>query len=77
MESRKLTWIDWTYYSACLALMGYTVYVVYTLKDEGTGKLRMLRMARSVCKSTAETVGKWGIKADLAYNRLIDLERMN
>lgn len=78
MDKQKLTWIDWLYYTSCLGLMCYTVYVVYTLKeDDNVGRLRALRVVRSVCEGTAKTVGKWGMKAEVAYHRIIESERMN
>lgn len=77
LMKRKFTWVDWVYYGACFGLMGYTVYAVYSMRDEdGTGKLHALRLAKAVCESTARTVGQWGMKADVAYHRIIESERM-
>jgi hypothetical protein len=77
MDKRGFTWVDWVYYSTCVGIMGYMVYAVYSLRDEGTAKLRVLRGVRRVCEDTARTVGGWGLKADVLYHELIDSERMN
>lgn len=74
---RKLGWVDYVYYGACLVLMGYSVYLMYAMQEENTGKLRLLRVADKVCKRTAETVGQWGMSAESAYHRIIESERMN
>lgn len=74
---RKLGWVDYTYYGACLVLMGYTVWLMYSIQEGNMGKLRLLRVADKVCKRTAETVGQWGMSAEAAYHRIIESERMN
>jgi hypothetical protein len=76
MNRRKLTFADWMYYGSCVGMLGYCAYVVYSLRNEGTAKLRVLRGIRHVCESTAHTVGEWGMKAELMYNQIIERERM-
>lgn len=74
---KKLTWIDYTYYGLVLGLTAYTVYLIYNLSHEGQGKLRTLRLVSGLCKKSASMVGTWGMRAETAYHRIIDAERMN
>lgn len=73
-EHRRITATDWTILLLSFAVSGIVVYLV--LVPDRSGKVAYYYTLYNSAQCLAAHIGQVGIRAELEYRRLLELERM-
>lgn len=56
----------------------YAIFMYQQITDDGDMTYaRVLHSTARTCQRVARVVGQWGLRAELAYRRVLEAERMN